>query len=102
MTAIQHVVLYLKNSAVFEAVGPINPLNWPEKSEFAIQFYHTSREGERQTADDERYFDSRDEFDQWLDSQEEFVRCTGYALTIQYTLYTWDWGPREVFSCQVN
>lgn len=74
--------------------GIRNPSNWPSEAVMGVSYIcHDKQFPEVKHELETRYFASVEEFNSWKLKKEEWIEGTDYDFSVNYSLYTWDWGP---------
>ena len=77
-----------------ESYSVKNPSNWPSSAAFGVSYslfdrqFPSVEQGETVV-----YFDDVSQLIQWLEEKRDWIRGTDYDFSMDYSVYTWDWGP---------
>ena len=71
-----------------------NPLNWPNSAVFGVSYTcHDRQFPQVDHGETVVYFDNVSQLIQWLEDKREWIKGTDYDFSMDYSVYTWDWGP---------
>lgn len=71
-----------------------NPQSWPNSSTFGVEYKVHDRQFPNVKHEPTiEYFDDVSGLIHWLEEKREWIRGTDYDFSMDYSVYTWDWGP---------
>lgn len=70
------------------------PGNWPASAVCGIEYETHHRDfGNRSGGKTSVYFDTVEEYREWLMDEQRHIRNIDYAYSVSGKYYEWDWGP---------
>ena len=79
--------------------SPKHEGNWPLNAVYAIEYMYFDKQfPDVKHSMEVEYFDTKEEYMDWLKEKSEWVRGTDYDFNVTYTLYEWELGVNKVFS----
>lgn len=71
-----------------------NPINWPNSAVFGVSYkLHDRQFPQVEHSTTVVYFDNVAQLMQWLEDKRDWIKGTDYDFSMDYQVYTWDWGP---------
>ncbi len=71
-----------------------NPQSWPVSAVFGVEYkVHDRQFPQVRHEPTTVYFDNVAGLMQWFEEKREWIKGTDYDFAMDYSVYTWDWGP---------